>query len=208
MPKRSRFYCGARLMRSSIGFRRLAQNSKFTRLSMVTTKMSEQLPEQLSIQPGEIKIEHLDPQAAEVKTLVAASDAFYEGLYPDESNHLEALDDLEKPNVLFIGCRVDGALVASGAAKLMDDDGDYAEIKRVFVLDDYRGRGLSGRIMNYLETELRQRGVRQFRLETGVYQPEAQGLYRKLGYRERGPFGAYGPDPLSVFMEKQSSAAQ
>ena len=156
----------------------------------------------------DILIEYLDPQAADVKALVAVSDAFYEGLYPVGSNHLEALDDLEKPNVLLMGCRIGGALVASGAAKLMDDDGDYAEIKRVFVLDDYRGRGLSGRIMNYLETELHQCGVRLFRLETGVHQPEALGLYRKLGYHQRGPYGAYGPDPLSVFMEKQSSAPE
>jgi putative acetyltransferase len=156
---------------------------------------------------GEIQIEFLDPQAADVKALVAVSDAFYEGLYPVESNHLETLDDLDKPNVLFVGCRVDGALVASGAAKLMDDDGDYAEIKRVFVVDDFRGRGLSARIMNFLETELQERGVWLLRLETGVRQPEALGLYRKLGYFERGPFGAYGPDPLSVFMEKQKSVA-
>ena len=154
---------------------------------------------------GDIQIEYLDPQAADVKALVAVSDAFYEGLYPVESNHLEALDDLEKPNVLLMGCRIGGALVASGAAKLMDDDGDYAEIKRVFVLDDYRGRGLSARIMNHLESELQKRGVWLFRLETGVHQPEALGLYRKLGYHQRGPYGAYGPDPLSVFMEKQSS---
>ena len=110
--------------------------------------------------------------------------------------------------MLFIGCRVDGALVASGAAKLMDDDGDYAEIKRVFVLDDYRGRGLSARIMNHLEAELQKRGVWMFRLETGVRQPEALGLYRKLGYHECGPYGAYGLDPFSVFMEKQSSAPE
>ena len=56
--------------------------------------------------------------------------------------------------------------------------------------------------MRFLEDELRQRGVELIRLETGVRQPEALGLYRKLGYRERGPFGAYRPDPLSVFMEK------
>ena len=167
---------------------------------MVPIKMPEK--------SGEIQIEHLDPQAADVKTLVAASDAFYDGLYPTESSHLEALDDLSKPNVLFIGCRFGGELVASGAAKLMDDDSDYAEIKRVFVLDEYRGRGLSGMAMTYLETELYRRGVRLFRLETGVLQPEALGLYRKLGYRERGPFGAYLADPLSVFMEKQASAPE
>jgi len=116
---------------------------------------------------------------------------------------IEALDP--KPNVLFFGCRVDGNLVASGAAKLMNDDGDYAEIKRVFVLDAYRGQGLSAKVMNYLESELQRRGVSLLRLETGVLQPEALGLYRKLGYRERGPFGAYAADPLSVFMEKMTS---
>ena len=157
---------------------------------------------------GDVQIEFLDPQAADVKALVAVSDAYYKGLYPVESNHLEALDDLEKANVLFVGCRIGDALVASGAAKRMDDDGDYAEIKRVFVLDDYRGRGLSARIMNFLEKELQRRGVWLFRLETGVRQPEALGLYRKLGYHERGPYGAYGPDPLSVFMEKRNSAPE
>jgi putative acetyltransferase len=147
-------------------------------------------------------IEVLDPQDTEVKVLIAASDAFYDGLYPEESKHLEALDDLRKPDVLFIGCRVDGELVASGAAKLMHDDGDYAEIKRVFVIDRYRGQGLSAKIMNYLDTELQARGVGLLRLETGVLQPEALGLYKKLGYQSRGPFGAYRADPLSVFMEK------
>jgi putative acetyltransferase len=90
----------------------------------------------------------------------------------------------------------------------MDDDGSYAEIKRVFVRDAYRGQGLSGRLMNYLEAELYRRGVKLLRLETGVLQPAALGLYHKLGYRERGPFGAYLADPLSVFMEKQVTAAK
>lgn len=154
----------------------------------------------------EVKIEHLDPDSTEVQALIAASDAFYDGLYPSESNHLEATSDLKKENVIFMGCRIGEELVASGGAKLMCDDGEYAEIKRVFVLEDFRGRGLSRQIMEALETELLKRGARLFRLETGIKQPEALGLYRKLGYRERGPFGAYRPDPLSVFMEKQANA--
>lgn len=153
-------------------------------------------------------IEYLDPRTPEVRAIIDASDAYYDGLYPAESNHLEAVDDLQKDNVVLIGCRCDGALVASGAAKLMRDDGDYAEIKRVFVLPDYRGCGLSAKLMDFLENELRDRGVGLLRLETGVRQPEALGLYRKLGYLERGPFGAYRPDSLSVFMEKRLAPAQ
>ena len=151
----------------------------------------------------EPRIELLDPDAAEVRRIIDAADDYYRRLYPAESNHLESIDDLKRPGMLFVGCRVDGRLTASGAAKIMTDDGTYGEIKRVFVLDDYRGRGLSYRIMDYLEARLREQGIGLFRLETGIHQPEAIGLYRKLGYRERGPFGAYVVDPLSVFMEKR-----
>jgi len=153
-------------------------------------------------------MEYLDPESAEVLALIAASDAYYVDLYPAESTHLESSDDLKKPNVLFVGCRIDGELAASGAAKIMHDDGNYAEIKRVFVLDQHRGKGLSERVMRFLEDDLQQRGVSLFRLETGIKQPAALGLYRKLGYHERGPFGSYRLDPLSVFMEKQVNAVQ
>ena len=153
----------------------------------------------------EIRCEFLDPDAPEVVGLLAASDAYYDGLYPPESNHLEAAGDLRGDNVVFIGVYVDGVLAASGAAKLMNDDSDYAEIKRVFVLEGYRGLGLSSRLMHRLEQELDRLGVQLIRLETGVRQPEALGLYRKLGYVEREPFGDYRPDPLSVFMEKRGA---
>jgi putative acetyltransferase len=152
-------------------------------------------------------IEYLDPDSPDVQAMIAESDAYYVDLYPAESNHLESSDDLKKSNVLFVGCRIDGELAASGAAKVMQDDGNYAEIKRVFVLDDHRGKGLSNRIMQFLESELQNRGVSLFRLETGIKQPEALGLYRKLGYTQRGPYGSYGPDPLSVFMEKHTGQA-
>ena len=153
-----------------------------------------------------MNIETLDPYSPEVQALIAASDAYYIDLYPAESNHLESSEDLKKPNVILLGCRIDGELVASAAAKILRDDEDYAEIKRLFVVDRYRGRGLSNEIMCHLENELQNRGISLFRLETGIKQPEALGLYRKLGYRERGPFGSYVADPFSVFMEKRTDS--
>ena len=150
----------------------------------------------------DLSIEALDPDLPEVRRLIAASDAFYDGLYPPESNHLTSSEDLKSDEVIFVGCRVNRQLAASGAAVIMNDDGHYAEIKRVFVLDRHRGQGLSTAIMSHLETELARRGICRVRLETGIRQPQALGLYRKLGYRERGPYGAYGPDPQSIFMEK------
>ena len=38
-----------------------------------------------------------------------------------------------------------------------------------------------------------------------IHQPEAIGLYRAYGFTDIPPFGAYKPDPLSLFMEKRLS---
>ena len=78
----------------------------------------------------------------------------------------------------------------------------YGEIKRVFLLPEFRGHGLSKTLMIALESHLVDQGIRFSRLETGIHQPEALGLYRRLGYIERDVYGDYQPDPLSVFMEK------
>ncbi len=45
-------------------------------------------------------------------------------------------------------------------------------------------------------------GIKIVRLEAGPKQPVVLNFYRKLGYRERGPFGGYVAEALSVFMEK------
>ncbi len=45
-------------------------------------------------------------------------------------------------------------------------------------------------------------GLSAIRLETGISQPEAIGLYRKAGFVEIEAFAPYKPDPLSLFMEK------
>ncbi len=84
----------------------------------------------------------------------------------------------------------------------MSDGAAYGEIKRVFVLPEQRGKGHARSIMLALEAGLRQQQTGIVRLEVGISQPEALSLYHSLGYRERGPFGAYRLDRWSVFMEK------
>jgi putative acetyltransferase len=145
----------------------------------------------------------VDPTCAGARRLIALSDAYMTALYPAESNHFESPEALAQSHVRFVGVHDAGELIACGGVKLMDDDGHYGEIKRVFVLPAFRGKGLARVIMAELEAQLQQAKVPLARLETGIYQPEALGLYRRLGYRERAPFGAYRPDPLSLFMEKR-----
>jgi len=144
----------------------------------------------------------LDP-CAPAAELLALSDAYMASLYPAESNHMESPAALAQPHVRFVGLTIDGEVVGCGAVKIMEGKEPYGEIKRVFVKDQHRGQGFSGQLMADLEHHLREQGIALARLETGIHQPEALALYRKLGYVERPPFGAYLADPLSVFMEKR-----
>ncbi len=93
-------------------------------------------------------------------------------------------------------------LVAIGAVKLFSD---YGEIKRVYVPQVHRGKGLAKIIMAALEKALTDRALFKAQLETGIYQSEAIGLYKDLGYEVCRSFGDYRPDPLSVFMSKDLS---
>jgi putative acetyltransferase len=142
-----------------------------------------------------------NPDQADIVALLQAADDWYATLYPAESNHLLDVSTLQQPDIAFFVAREnDGNLLGFGAVA---NRGSYAEIKRMYLAPSARGRKLGRRILEALETHAAQRGQACFRLETGIHQPEAIGLYRSHGYQEIGPFGSYGPDPLSLFMEKR-----
>ena len=141
------------------------------------------------------------PRQPEIIRLLDMSDAYAASLYPSESNHLVDLSSLEQPSVSFFVARNDG--VAVGCAALVEAGDGTAEIKRMFVDPEARGLRAASRLMDKLEEQATKRGLKAIRLETGIYQPEAIGLYRKYGYVEIEPFGSYQPDPLSLFMEKR-----
>jgi putative acetyltransferase len=141
------------------------------------------------------------PRQAEVARLLEALDAYQSALYPTESNHFLDVEALAGPAVRFFVARRDGAAI--GCAALRIDPGGYGELKRMYVTAEARGLQLGRRLLDRVEAEARKEGLECVRLETGIHQPEALGLYRSAGYREREPFGDYAPDPLSVFMEKR-----
>jgi len=146
-----------------------------------------------------------NPAQREIEPLLRQSDEHAASLYPPESNHLVDCDALSASNVRFFVARWNARAVGCGAIVIDHDDGS-AELKRMFVDPGSRGRGIARAILELIEQHARSLGLRQLLLETGVKSVEALALYRRYGYRERGPFGSYGPDPLSVFMEKELGA--
>ncbi|WP_417830884.1 GNAT family N-acetyltransferase [Terasakiella sp.] len=142
------------------------------------------------------------PDQADVKALLDLSDRYHEKLYPAESNHLLDVADLINDRThFFVARRVENDEVV-GCGAIVSYPG-YGEIKRMFVLPETRGTGLGRELLMVLEMAARQFKLPCLRLETGVSQPEAIGLYRNAGFVEIGPFGEYQLDPLSLFMEKE-----
>ncbi len=148
-----------------------------------------------------IVIQKTDPHEPPVQALIDELDDYQARLYPAESNFGSDIESLAQPEVRFFSVAVDGVILGCGGFWL---HGDYAEVKRVYIHPESRGLGLGRKLMAHIEAQMLAEGRSISRLETGVSQPEALGLYRALGYAERGPFGDYpAGDPFCVFMEKR-----
>ena len=149
----------------------------------------------------EIVIQKVDPREGPVRQLIEELDAYQNMLYPAESNYQLDLDEMSRPEMRFYAVAVDGVILGCGGFWLHED---YAEVKRVYVHPKSRGLGLGRKIMAHIEAEMLAEGRSLSRLETGISQPEALGLYRALGYQDCPAFGDYpSDDPFSIFMEKR-----
>lgn len=149
----------------------------------------------------DITITIADPAHPPVRALVEELDAYLVPLYPAESNHLLDIETLRQPEMRFFAGFRGEEVLAIGGCWLHED---YAEVKRIYVPPAARGLGLAKRLMARIEEEALACGRVIARLETGIRQPESLGLYRRLGYADRGPFGDYpAGDPNSIFMEKR-----
>jgi putative acetyltransferase len=135
-----------------------------------------------------------------IRALLEQSWALSESLYPAESNHHLDEDALDRPEIAFFVARRDGTALGCGALKHID--ATYGEMKSVFVSPAARGLGIARGLLAAIEAEARAQGLSLIRLETGIRQPEAIGLYEATGFRRIPPFGEYQDDPLSLFMEK------
>jgi putative acetyltransferase len=142
-----------------------------------------------------------------VIALLEKSDAYMAALYPAESNHLLDPQTLAAPHIDFFVARWNGDAIGCAALVAGTAGAGQAELKRMYVDDVARGKGAGRALLACIEETARTKGIYLLQLETGEKQPEALGLYRAVGFKERGPFGSYKPDPLSLFMEKQLQPA-
>jgi putative acetyltransferase len=109
-------------------------------------------------------------------------------------------NQLRAPGVVFWTAWKGDVLL--GCAALQEISPTQGEIKSMRTPVSHRRHGTGRALLTQILNVSRERGYRELFLETGSHPAftAAQTLYRSVGFRECGPFGAYSENGFSVFM--------
>jgi putative acetyltransferase len=151
-----------------------------------------------------ISVELIASPSHEVRELIAELEQILGAEYPPEQRHGLSIDAIFQPHVRFFVARMDGRAVGCGGVALFHD---FAEVKRMYVRPEARGRGVADAVLKRLEAEASAAVLAVLRLETGDRQLAAMRFYERAGFRRCNAFGAYAAMPpsaiaTSVFYEK------
>lgn len=146
-----------------------------------------------------VSLRRISPFQPDALELIGQLNAHNLSLYTEEFCHLDPPEILARENCVMIGAYRGEILVGIGAVKFFPG---YGEIKRMFVIPEARGLGIAELILEELLALLREKDLRLARIETGYQHIAAMGLYRKKGFAERGAFGDYPDNGVSVFLER------
>jgi len=128
-------------------------------------------------------------------------DAFLNELVDGEENRAEyvpfnALDDIHDVIVVY------DEDIPVGCASFKKYDDENVEVKRVFIKETYRGKGISKKLMQMLENLAKEKGYISIILESGEPLFTAMGLYRSIGYQVIVNYGQYMNMSDSICMKK------
>ena len=141
------------------------------------------------------------PDTEDARQLLSELDAYLLALdYPPESRHAYPVEKLLREQVAFFVTRYDNEAAGCGGIQCYPD---YAEVKRMYVRPSHRGNGLGKAMLDHLAEHAQQQKINVLRLETGIYQVEAIGLYERYGFQRREPFSDYEISSLNIYFEKQ-----
>ena len=136
----------------------------------------------------------------------------FDGSLEDSILHFEAsgeyhdLDDLQahyfENRGLFLAVLDDDRLIGTGAVRRLDET--TCELKRMWLLDEYHGKGIGYQIFARLHEFSVQSGYQTMRLQTSHQQARALHFYRRLGFHEIPCYNAE-TDEISMEMKLLAS---
>jgi putative acetyltransferase len=141
------------------------------------------------------------PDTPDATALIDELETHLASLYARESRHGYSVEKLIAQGVAFFVLRCDGAAAACGGVQLFGDE--YGELKRMYVRPQFRGRGFAKLMLDHLTEHVRGHRIAVLRLETGIHQTAAIGLYEAAGFRRIPPFADYWDDPVNRCYEKR-----
>ena len=103
--------------------------------------------------------------------------------------------EFEPPAGTFLVAYLDGQPVGCGGWRSHGDDGETAELKRMYTAPAARGRGVARAVLAAVEHSAREQGRKRIILECGDKQPEAIAMYTSAGYERIPNFGFYQDAP-------------
>jgi putative acetyltransferase len=111
----------------------------------------------------------------------------------DAGHHLQDVENFqqaynENDGVFLVAMEADRVIGTGALCRL---EGDVAELRRMWLLQPYRGQGIGYRLTQELFKVARQHGYRCVRLQTNNIQVEAVAFFRKLGFQ---PISIYRPE--------------
>jgi putative acetyltransferase len=153
--------------------------------------------------PAAISVEPVDPLHPDAIGLLHAAAREMRVLYADLVDPSAPLptNEVARPRSTYLLARVDGHPAGSAAIRPLEEDA--AEVRRVYVLPEFRRLGLARILLGQLEQAANKLGYSTLRLETGNRQFPAMALYESCGYRRIPAFGEYVNDPTSICYEKR-----
>jgi putative acetyltransferase len=151
-----------------------------------------------------LSLQQIDFPTDDARTLLSELDAELNTAYSPEQRHGFNIARLFRPNIIFLLAFLDTRPVGCGGIAF---EPDFAELKRMYVRPDARGRGVAQAILARLEAEASRKGIARITLETGDAQSAAIRFYERAGFKRCGPFGDYVAMPppaieCSVFLDK------
>ncbi len=156
---------------------------------------------------GDLALRPARYDSPEATALTEQVQQFYIEIYGGPDGTPFTAEDFAPPNGGFLVGYLDGRPVAMGgwrfapyAAPAGADRA--AEIKRMYVADEARGRGFGRLLLTALEDDAWKAGADWMVLETG-HQVAAVGLYRGRGYVDIAPYGFYADEPEVVSLGKR-----